>query len=62
MKTANCIIENMGAENWEAVSPALEQLRPEQIDFRKYSRHLNPEKVSYDFRVDAVLEQIQSKS
>lgn len=55
-------MEAVSAENWEAVSPALEQLRPEQIDFRKYSRHLNPEKVSYDFRVDAVLEQIQSKS
>jgi len=55
-------MEAVSAENWEAVSPALEQLRPEQIDFRKYSRHLNPEKPSYDFRVDEVLEQIRSKS
>jgi len=49
-------MEAVSAENGEAVSPALGQLRPEQIDFRRYSRHLNPEKPSYDFRVDAVQE------
>ena len=49
-------MEAVSAENGEAVSPALGQLRPEQTDFRRYSRHLNPEKPSYDFRVDAVQE------
>jgi len=49
-------MEAVSAENGEAVSPVLGQLRPEQIDFRRYSRHLNPEKPSYDFRVDAVQE------
>ncbi len=40
---------------WHQMATALKKIRPEQIDYRKYSRVLNPQHMSYDFSLESLL-------
>jgi hypothetical protein len=42
------------APKWITQKKQLEKITPNFVDFKRYSRFLNPENTSYDFRLESL--------
>ena len=44
------------APEWQTQKKRRKSIKPEFIDFKRYSRFLNPENTSYDFDLKSLIE------
>ena len=45
------------APKWETQRKRLAKIKPDFVDFKRYSRFLNPENTSYDFKIESLFNQ-----
>jgi hypothetical protein len=45
------------APKWETQKKRLAKIKPDFVDFKRYSRFLNPENTSYDFKIESLFNQ-----
>jgi hypothetical protein len=47
-------MSSVTAPKWETNKKRLAKIQPNFVDFKRYSRFLNPENTSYDFRLETL--------